>query len=81
MQAIKYIFGGCLLLWLLTVASCALLGTGTVMMVDGIANSDAARKVSKKVREEELREHNDRANRERSVHERDDYQADYYDNY
>lgn len=79
MQVIKTIFAGCLMVWLLTVASCAMLGYGTTVMVDSLANSDAAKKLARKARERELQEHNDRANREPSYHTRDDYYEEYMD--
>lgn len=79
MQVIKTIFAGCLLVWVLTVASCAMIGYGTTVMVDSVANSDAAKKIAKKARERELERHNDRANREASYHTRDDYIEEYYD--
>ena len=79
MQVIKTIFAGCLLVWVLTVASCAMIGYGTTVMVDSLANSDAAKKIARKAREKELERHNDRANREASYHTRDDYIEEYYD--
>lgn len=79
MQVVKAIFAGCLMVWLLTVASCALLGYGTTVMVDSLANSDAAKKLAKRARERELQEHNDRDNRGPSYHLRDDYYEEYMD--
>lgn len=80
-KMIRTVFAGCALVWLLMVSSCALLGTGTMVMVNGLANSQAAHKLSKKAREWENEAHNDRANREASVHTRDDYVEDYRENY
>lgn len=79
MQVIKIMFAGCLMVWLFTVASCAMLGYGTTVMVDAVANSDAAKKLAKRARERELERHNDRANREASYHTRDDYYEEYMD--
>jgi Flp pilus assembly protein TadB len=79
MNVVKTIFTGCLMVWLLTVASCALLGYGSTVMVESLANSDAAKKLARKVRERELERHNDRANREPSYHTRDDYYEEYMD--
>ncbi len=79
MQVIKTIFAGCLMVWVLSVASCAMLGYGTTVLVDSLANSEAAKKIAKKVREEQLQRHNDRANREPSYHTRDDYIEEYQD--
>ncbi|WP_408589917.1 hypothetical protein [Novosphingobium sp.] len=78
MQFIKYIFAGILFIWLLSVASCAMLGTGTVMVIDSVANSDTAKRVARRIREDELKEHNERANHE-SYHDHDDYEQEYYD--
>ena len=77
MQVIKTIFAGCLLVWVLTVASCAMLGYGTTVMVDSLANSDAAKKIAKKARERELERHNERANREAAYRPHDHYYNDY----
>ncbi|MCW1381379.1 hypothetical protein OLX02_00950 [Novosphingobium sp. KCTC 2891] len=77
----KYIFGGCFFVWILAMASCGMMGAGSIMMIDGLSRSETAQKIARKHREYELNEHNERANREASVHERDDYQADYYENY
>lgn len=73
MQVVKAIFAGCLMVWLLTVASCAMLGYGTTVMVNSLANSDAVKKLEKKARERELERHNDRANRESAYHPYYDY--------
>ncbi len=77
MQVIKAIFAGCLMVWLLSVASCAMLGYGTTVMVDALANSDAAKKIAKKARERELERHNERANREAAYRPHDHYYNDY----
>ncbi len=77
MQVIKAIFAGCLLIWVLSVASCAMLGYGTTVMVDSLADSKTAKKLSKKAKDWELEMHNDRANREASYHTRDDYIEEY----
>lgn len=77
----KYLFGGCLLVWVLGMASCSLLGVGASLAIDQFAQSDTAKRIAKKSKEMELKAHNDRANREASYHRRDDYEADYYENY
>ena len=79
MQVIKTIFAGCLMVWLMTIASCAMLGYGTTVMVDALANSDAAKKIAKKARERELERHNERANREAAYRPHDHYYNDYQD--
>jgi len=76
-QVIKTIFAGCLLIWVLSVASCAMLGYGTTMMVESMADSKTAKKISQKARQWELEKHNERANREGSYHRRDDYIEEY----
>jgi len=78
-QVIKIMFAGCLMVWLFTVASCAMLGYGTTVMVNSLANSEAAKKIARKARERELQEHNDRDNRAASYHTRDDYYEEYMD--
>jgi Flp pilus assembly protein TadB len=65
------------MVWLLSVASCAMLGYGTTVMVDALANSDAAKKIAKKARERELERHNERANREAAYRPHDHYYNDY----
>ncbi len=77
MQIIKTIFAGCFLIWMLGVASCAMLGYGTTVMVESMADSKTAKKISKKASDWELKMHNDRANREASYHTRDDYIEEY----
>jgi hypothetical protein len=76
-HVIKAIFAGCLMVWLLSVASCAMLGYGTTVMVDALANSDAAKKIAKKARERELERHNERANRESAYRPYEHYYNDY----
>ncbi len=77
MQVIKAIFAGCLMVWLLSVASCAMLGYGTTVMVDALANSDAAKKIAKRQRERELERHNERANRDSAYRPHERYYSDY----
>lgn len=78
MQVIKIMFAGCLMLWLFTMASCAMLGYGTTVMVNTLADSDAVKKYEKKERERQLERHNERANRESAYHPYDDH---YYEDY
>lgn len=78
MQFIKYIFMGIFFVWFLTMASCALVGGGSIMLLDGFSNSQTAKKISRRIKDEELQEHNERANHE-TYHEHDDYAQEYYD--
>jgi hypothetical protein len=78
---IKLLFGGCLFVWLLTVGSCAMMGWGTVAMIDAVGNSKTAKKVVKNVRKMELDAHNERANRESAYRDRNKYVSDYNSDY
>ena len=65
------------MLWLFTVASCAMLGYGTTVMVNTLADSEAVKKYEKKARQRELERHNDRDNHDSAYHPYDDRYDDY----
>jgi hypothetical protein len=79
LQLIKYVFVGFALIWLLMISSCFMVGAGTAVAINSVANSDIARRTSKRYDRYELARHNEIANREASVHERDDYTREYRD--